>query len=376
MNDLPDISFVNKDVEGLLSEKIKGYEDAYFEQTGERKTLYPGDPIRIFLYSQALREYHLLLLIDYSAKQNLLKYAEGIYLEHKAADRNVIRLSASKATVPVKFTFSAPLSSPAIINAGTRVTPGNNIFFKTTDNIEVPSGATEIIIIMECTEAGTIGNDYIPGQIGVLVDPIPFVDSIINIERSQGGADTEGDESLRERAWLAPESYSVAGPAGAYIFWAKQYSPSILDVKATSPSPGVVDIRVILEGGEIPEAAFLEGLEEYLSDIERRPLTDNVQVNQPGTVNYDLNVTYYVSVDNQTVLDNIRDRVEKVVQDYVLWQKSKMGRDINPDQLIYMLKEAGAKRVEVSTPVYTVVNETDIAICGETVLTYGGLEND
>ena len=54
---LPDISFVNKDVETLLNEMVSEYEGAFFNATGQRKNLAPGDPVRIWIYSQALRIY-------------------------------------------------------------------------------------------------------------------------------------------------------------------------------------------------------------------------------------------------------------------------------------------------------------------------------
>ena len=38
-----------------------------------------------------------------------------------------------------------------------------------------------------------------------------------------------------------------------------------------------------------------------------------------------------------------------------------MGRDINPDEIIQRLKNAGAKRLEISSPVFTVVGETQVA---------------
>lgn len=376
LNELPDVNFVSLSVEELINEKIKKYEDAYFEQYNQKKQLYPGDPIRIFLYAQALREYQLLQLIDYSAKQNLLKYAEGDFLEHKAGDRNVKRLSASKATAPILFTFSAPLTSVQVIPSGTRVTPGGNIFFSTIQSTEVQQGDTEIEIVVECNESGTVGNDYLPGQINTLVDPIPFVSSITNTERSQGGANTEDDDSLRERAFLAPEAFSVAGPSGAYEFFAKNYSPAIIDVKVLSPNPGEVDVIVLLEDGQIPESTFLDGLLEYLSDKERRPLTDNVSTNAPDVVNYNLDVTYYVSSDKSGILETIQSRIESAINDYLNWQKNKIGRDINPSKLIRNIIDAGGKRVIINSPDFINIEDNEVAVEDDINIQFGGIEDE
>ncbi|WP_170932736.1 baseplate J/gp47 family protein [Desulfosporosinus sp. FKB] len=375
LSNLPDVEFASKDVDTILSDLISGYEQAYLQQTGESKTLYPGDPIRIWLYSQALREFQLRTLIDASAKQNLLKYAKGDYLDNKGAPW-VTRLAATKATVPEKFILSAPQSTNQTIPAGTRVSPGNNIYFQVTSAIAVPSGTTEISTTLECTAAGSQGNGFTPGQINILVDPLPWIASVTNTDTSGGGADIEDDESLRERIWLAPESFSVAGPSGAYEFFAKQYSAAVMDVKVSSPSAGTLDIRVLLQNGEIPDNDFLAGLKSYLSDDTKRPLTDNVTVNAPEAVNYDIILTYYISTDNSTSEATIQANVNAAIESYELWQKSAIGRSINPSKLISLIMAVGAKRVDLSSPVYTAIETTQIAVVNVTSVIYGGLEDD
>lgn len=64
------------------------------------------------------------------------------------------------------------------------------------------------------------------------------------------------------------------------------------------------------------------------------------------------------------------------MQDYIDWQRQKLGLDINPSELIYRLKAAGVKRVEVRSPQFTTVNEACVAIPTSTNLIYGGLEDD
>ena len=41
------------------------------------------------------------------------------------------------------------------------------------------------------------------------------------------------------------------------------------------------------------------------------------------------------------------------MQQYISWQSGKMGRDINPDKLRYLLLEVGIKRVDLQQPVFT-----------------------
>ena len=53
-----------------------------------------------------------------------------------------------------------------------------------------------------------------------------------------------------------------------------------------------------------------------------------------------------------------------------------MGRDINPSRLIELIRTAGAKRCEVTSPVFTVIEDGKIAKVGTVSVTYGGLEDD
>jgi phage-related baseplate assembly protein len=378
LSNLPDINFVNTSVEILLAGMIADYEAAYLAQTGEAKKLQPGDPVRIWIYAQALRIYQAYVLIDATAKQNLLRYATGDYLDNMGAryGNRGLRLSADKAVVAVRYTLSVAQTSVVTIPAGTRTSPGNGVYFATKEIIEILAGQLSIDVSAECTEAGTLGNGYTTGQINILVDPIPYVASVSNIDTSQGGSEVEDNDSYRDRLYLLPESFSVAGPEEAYKYFTKQYSSSIKDVKATSPSAGVVDVRFILQDGELPGETLIAEVLDYLSAKIRRPLTDNVTGGAPLTVSYDTLLTYYISKDNAAFATSIQSAVNAAVADYNIWQKSKIGRDINPSELNSRIQQAGAKRAVITSPVYTVVLEAQLAISGTITVTYGGLEDE
>ncbi len=44
-------------------------------------------------------------------------------------------------------------------------------------------------------------------------------------------------------------------------------------------------------------------------------------------------------------LSAIQTAVQAAVNDYVAWQQAKIGRDINPDELIKRVRDAGAGRI-------------------------------
>ena len=58
----------------------------------------------------------------------------------------------------------------------------------------------------------------------------------------------------------------------------------------------------------------------------------------------------------------------------MLWQKEKIGRDIVPDELISAILKAGAKRVVVHEPVFTVLQDYQIAQDEDVKIIFSGFE--
>ena len=272
------------------------------------------------------------------------------------------------------------LAQTYIIPAGTRCTPEGKLYFATFNPAEVAPGQTQIDVPCRCLADGVVGNGYLPGQISKLVDPLPWVQEIANITKSEGGADTEQDESLRSRIQLAPESFSVAGPRGAYEFWARSASAPILDVAVVGPpelEPGYVEIYPLLEGGRLPTQDILDLVYGICNAEDIRPLTDHVSVLSPVAVDFNLSVKYWIRRMNSTQTAAIHAAVEKAVAEWALWQRSKIGRDIIPSRLVQLIMSAGAKRVEVVSPAFTPLSYKQIAIMHDPPqVIYGGLEDD
>ena len=70
----------------------------------------------------------------------------------------------------------------------------------------------------------------------------------------------------------------------------------------------------------------------------------------------------------------IKDNVSKSINDYIKWQKEKIGRDINPDELIKRLKDSGVKRVVMRKPVFRKLEFNEIAINISSLIVYQGVE--
>ena len=377
IKDLPDVSFIDNDtLEAMKTRMVANFESEYERITGKKISLSPSDPNRITLYAHALELYQVEQYIDRAGKQDLIKYSYGEFLDNLGAGRGVVRQQPAPARTVLRFILSEERPSVVGIPEGTQVTDGNLVFFETEGYEEIPIGEMYVDVRAVCTEDGTQGNELLPGQINTMVDLIPYVDRVENITESSEGADLETDESMAERIFLAPSGYSVAGPDDAYKYWAKTYSQMIGDVKVTSPNPAEVEVRFIMIDGSLPTKTTIEGLTKYLQDENVRPLTDKVRVLAPETVDFNINLTYYINRSDQSKSGTIQGEVAQAISDYINWQTRTIGRDVNPSELTKRIIAAGAKRVEINTPAFTNVADTSVARVGTQTVTYGGIEND
>jgi len=366
---LPDITFAEKDSSTIETEII----DQYEETAGV--TLAVADPRKKLLQSEVPIIVGQRSVIDSSAKKNLLAYSSGDFLDHIGILVGCTRIAATAATSTVRFTLTAARSVSTTIASGKRVTSGDGVYFITTAETVIAAGDTYADISVQCTVTGTAGNDYAVGTLTTLVDPIAYVASISNTTVSEGGTDKEIDDAFRERIQLAPESFSTAGPTGAYEFWAKTASSTIIDVSVASPSAGVVAIYPLVTGGEIPGQEILDAVLEICDDEKIRPLTDNVQVLAPEQVAYAIDVSYWIDKTNESVASTLETAIETAVSTYITWQKTELGRDINPTELVYLMRAAGAKRVMVTTPTYLALADSQVAKESTTTINYGGIES-
>nr|DAP82604.1 MAG TPA: baseplate assembly protein [Caudoviricetes sp.] len=296
------------------------------------------------------------------------------------------RLSATAAQTTIKVTLSDTFTKDTVIPKGIRVSPDGNIYFSTDEVLIIGAGKKEGTVSATCTELGTIGNGFLPGQIKLIIDPNPYVQAMENTTLSEGGSEIEEDDVYRERIHNSPEKFSVAGPDGAYEFWARSASALIEDVRVVSPVPGDVDIYAILQGGELPQQELLDEIYTICNDKKIRPLTDHVFVKTPEVIKYDINVTYFVHIDDQYKLTEISAAVESAINNFALWTKSKIGRDINITELHSRILAAGVKRVDIKIPQYTQILEGDntkkiidpvqLAVAENITITYGGIEYD
>lgn len=376
LEQFPDISFIeDSTIDDVLNAMMTDYSTKYQEITGETASLNMANPYRLIMYAAAMQIYQAMQYIDFAGKMNLLKYAREEYLDNIAAIRSIERKEASSATTILKFSIEAPIVSVVSIPQGTRVTNNNDVFFATDEYAEIAPGQTEVTVSATCTETGLEGM-VVADTLTTLVDTLPYISSVTNTIDAFGGAEAETDEELRERIYYAPNNFSTAGPVGSYIYHTQNASREVGDVIVLSPTPGVVDIYFTTADGGVPNQALIDIVENYLDDDTKRPVTDEVNVNPVSVETYNIDLTYYIAESDKSNIAGIQENIQSAIDAYNIWQRDRIGRDINPEYLTYKIIEAGAKRVDITEPEYTVISNIKIASLDQVNVVYGGLEDD
>lgn len=337
--------------------------------------LYPGDERRLFAEAQNAFLTSYQNTANEQFKQRFLQYASGEVLDAHGESEGCIRLEKQKAKAIQRFSLSAEQRMNVVIPAGTKVTADSQKYFQTIEVAIIEAGKLYVDTIVEAVEGGADYNGYAINQLNLLVDLIPYVSNVTNLEATYGGDNGEpypeedngvGDESYRERIKLVQSSKSTAGAESTYEYYAKSADASIEDVKVTSPNPCEVNILVLCKDGKIPDEEILNKVEAAVTAKEVRPLGDRVTVSGVEPVSYDIELVYYMPIDEENAVVEFVEADGGAIDKYIAWQSERIGRAINPDRLrADILKSdinpVGAERVEIISPTYQALASTQIA---------------
>ncbi|WP_165009741.1 baseplate assembly protein [Neisseria yangbaofengii] len=334
------VKVVDDDLAKVLAETIADYE----QRSG--KTLQPAHIERLLINTYAYRETLVRQALNEAYRQQHPRFATGLMLDLCGDDVNTPRLEASAARCTIRFQAALSGVQTAYIPVGTQVAAGE-VVFATTEAAELSATRRQADLQAVCTQSGTAGNGWSAGQISNLLTA--FSDGLkvkaANISVPAGGADTESDDAYRERILLAPESFSVAGPVGAYEYFARRVNPTICDVhvdnkKTASGEPigGQVQVTVLTKNG-LPSEELLREVGKALSHERVRPLCDTVTVSAPTAVDY--------ALDAELVLFTGINPAEAVAAAEEAWatyeagRREQLGKDIVPLDIQTALKVAG-----------------------------------
>ncbi len=368
---LPQIQFVDTDSETRRDTAITD-----FEQAADR-TLYPGNPERLFMEGVAYVISVLAGQVDFAGKQNLVAYAEKGHLDHLGAESDTPRLDLLPATATFRFSLAGPLAWPVEVLGGTRIsTADRKVVFLTDQYAVIPAGEGYVDVPATAMESGAAANGLVPGQVNSLVDARPYIVSAVNTTKTESGADAETDDDYRQRIPGAREAYTCAGPRGMYEHHVRRVHKDIADAGIYTPVGGTVAVCPIMRGGALPSEEVLKAISNALSADHVRPLTDKVIVRAPEEVVYDIVYRWYLDKKDAALSGSIGAAVARAEEEFVQWQHGKPGRDINPDELLTRLKQAGAKRVEMSSPAFRKLEPYQIARVNLRNGAYGGQEDE
>lgn len=379
LDNLPEINMLADEgitFESIVNEMIADYEAYWRELTGEELILYPADSRRIMLNVAAGKLYQLATIINERHKLNFLQYMYGDYTKNWAANFGFKEDGLESAVVTLRFCLAESQPTDIMIPAGTRATSGDNIYFATDEELIIPAGEVYADASATCTQPGTIGNDYVAGQLNVIADPINLVESVRNITKSAGGHDKYTNQELKELIYNFPSSYTTAGSAECYEQIAKRYSSNIIDAKVITNNEALVQIFILLQNGMIPTAEYCDKVLEYIKDLKVTPDTDKVEVIAPDAVTYEVEADYYIAYEQKDIADGLKEAISDACNIFVDFTRSKIGRAVNPNVLITYASAAGASRVEIVKPEYKYVGENEVAICSNIKFSFRGFEKE
>jgi len=107
-----------------------------------------------------------------------------------------------------------------------------------------------------------------------------------------------------------------------------------------------------------------------------------VDVLDASQVTYNIDIKYYINDESELSATDIDIAVSNAVNEYTRWQSAKIGRDINPSKLSWLLGSTGVKRVELTEPLFTSLKNGDdgstpqIAKLGTVSIKNGGYEDE
>ena len=362
---LPEPNFIDRDATTITNEWIALYQ----EKTG--KTLQDAQIERILIDIGSYRETLLRIKIQSIAESNLLNYATLEVLKHIGILVGVTILEAKYSSATFLFTLDIVQTFDITIASGTQIESNDGKYiFETTEDLIIKAGSLTASVKATCTTAGNDTNDYEINSITNLLTPLGYVVTVTNTTVTSGGQDEESADSLRERIRQAPESFSNAGSKGAYEFHTLSADQSIIDVAVISPSAGVVEVYPLVDTGT-PSDDLIAIVQDYLSADKIRPLTDNVIVKKPESV--DFSITAKLTLYSYADLTSVQMAVNNSLNSYKTALKSKLNKDIVPNQIIAILNAIyRVYDVELTSPVFQTVGANQWANLEEFNITYEG----
>ncbi|WP_448694545.1 baseplate J/gp47 family protein [Pseudomonas moraviensis] len=182
----------------------------------------------------------------------------------------------------------------------------------------------------------------------------------------------ESDDSLRERAQMAWEGLSTAGPRNSYILHARSADGRVADATAESPAPAEVVVTVQgLTGDGSVNQTLLNIVSQYLSDDDRRPVADRLTVQSATVLPYQVDAVLYLATTGPEA-EPIREAAQARLVTFIS-QRRRLGVEISESAIHAALHVEGVRKVVLHDWVDITPNEAEAAYCTGYSVTVGAL---
>lgn len=364
MSNLSRPEFCKWDPDEITKKNVEWMENAF------GKTLYPAQPERIIVDFASYLECRFNERLQETGEQTLLTYARDIALDEYGNNMGrCSRLDAQPASCAVQVTLKESLGYDSEIAAGLKLKTKDDLFvFETTERCFFSAGSDSTTCEAVCTETGPNANGYLPGNL-VLVETVENIKEATNLTTTDLGAEEEEDEHYRERIPETLESFSCAGPAGAYRYWVKSAHQSIVDVSAKNAGPGIVRVVPLTTSGA-PTEKLLQSITDIFTD-KCRPLTVQVKVEAPTAVHFSISaqLSIYANSDRESILAE----TSRKILEYKKTLVQKLGKDVVPSQIVALLQLDGVYSVELESPGLLKVDETSYPVLDNWTINIGSI---
>ena len=328
--------FLSTDPIAVVTDMVAQYQAA----TG--KTLYPAQIESLLVDLAAYREGLTRQDLQNAALQCLVQFATGTNLEALGPLVGVPgRLQPQAPTVPLFITIPAAVSVVTTFASGYQVSSPDGTIWSLTYGVAIPAGSTTSAATAQAASTGSAENG-IPS--GTSFSPLTGTCTVASTGISGGGSDLETDDQLRARIMLAPYGFSVAGPSGAYKFFALGANSSIVDAAVVNGGSGIVNVYPLCLTG-LPSPEVIADVQAALNPDTCIPLCDTVNVLSPVPVNYTLeaNLVLYLAADPAVVIP----AAIAAAQAYIAGRSAGMALNLVGSQVVAALSIPGVYSVSL-----------------------------
>lgn len=156
----------------------------------------------------------------------------------------------------------------------------------------------------------------------------------------------EDDEALILRALMAWDGLSVAGPTGAYEFFALSADGKVADAKGSSPAPAEALVTILsTEGDGTADATLIANVTQALSHEDTRPVADRLSVQSAGIIHYTITAKLHISsqgAEADVILQAARDQLAAFIN-----PRRRIGVEVPRSAIDAALHVQGVRKVDL-----------------------------